>query len=46
VVLALPAGIGAAQGAEEKIIVSGASGNLSGLTVDELLARGVPTPRC
>ena len=34
-----------AQSADEKIIVSGASGNLGGLTVDELLARGVPASR-
>ena len=34
-----------AQSANEKIIVSGASGNLGGLTVDELLARGVPASR-
>lgn len=31
--------------AGDKIIVSGASGNLGGLTVDELLARGVPASR-
>ena len=36
---------GRAQSATEKIIVSGASGNLGGLTVDELLARGVPASR-
>jgi NAD(P)H dehydrogenase (quinone) len=30
---------------DEKIIVSGASGNLGGLTVKELLARGVPASR-
>jgi NAD(P)H dehydrogenase (quinone) len=30
---------------EEKIIVSGASGRLGGLTVEELLARGVPASR-
>jgi NAD(P)H dehydrogenase (quinone) len=40
-VLALPVMPANAQGASEKIIVSGASGNLGGLTVDELLARGV-----
>jgi NAD(P)H dehydrogenase (quinone) len=34
-----------AQSAGEKIIVSGASGNLGGLTVDELLARGVAASR-
>ncbi len=34
-----------AQGTEEKIIISGASGNLGGLTVKELLARGVPASR-
>jgi NAD(P)H dehydrogenase (quinone) len=38
-VLALPPSPAAAQ--TERIIVSGASGNLGGLTVDELLARGV-----
>jgi len=31
----------AAQAPAERIIISGASGNLGGLTVDELLARGV-----
>ena len=31
--------------ADDKIIVSGASGNLGGLTVKELLARGVPASR-
>jgi NAD(P)H dehydrogenase (quinone) len=41
-VLALPPSPAAAQA--ERIIVSGASGNLGGLTVDELLARGV-SPR-
>lgn len=44
-VLTLPAGIGAAQSTEDRIVVSGASGNLGGLTVDELLARGVPASR-
>jgi NAD(P)H dehydrogenase (quinone) len=39
-VAALPPSPAAAQA--ERIIVSGASGNLGGLTVDELLARGVP----
>ena len=34
-----------AQSADEKIIVSGASGNLGGLTVEALLARGVPASR-
>jgi NAD(P)H dehydrogenase (quinone) len=34
-----------AQSADDKIIVSGASGNLGGLTVDELLARGVAASR-
>jgi NAD(P)H dehydrogenase (quinone) len=34
-----------AQAQEERIIISGASGNLGGLTVDELLARGVPARR-
>ena len=44
-VLALPVISAHAQGADEKIIVSGASGNLGGLTVDALLARGVPASR-
>jgi NAD(P)H dehydrogenase (quinone) len=43
--LALPARAAQAQGPEDKIIVSGASGNLGGLTVKELLARGVPASR-
>ena len=34
-----------AQNAADKIIVSGASGNLGGLTVQALLARGVPASR-
>ena len=34
-----------AQNATDKIIISGASGNLGGLTVKELLARGVPASR-
>lgn len=34
-----------AQPSSDKIIVSGASGNLGGLTVKELLARGVPASR-
>ncbi len=34
-----------ARAQDERIIVSGASGNLGGLTVDELLARGVPATR-
>jgi NAD(P)H dehydrogenase (quinone) len=42
-VLGVPPSPAAAQG--ERIIVSGASGNLGGLTVDELLARGVPASR-
>jgi NAD(P)H dehydrogenase (quinone) len=42
-VLAVPPSQLAAQ--TERIIVSGASGNLGGLTVDELLARGVPAGR-
>ena len=42
-VAALPPPEAAAQA--ERIIVSGASGNLGGLTVDELLARGVPANR-
>ena len=41
-IAAIPAG---AQSAADKIIVSGASGNLGGLTVKELLARGVPASR-
>jgi NAD(P)H dehydrogenase (quinone) len=32
-------------GAQDRIIVSGASGNLGGLTVEALLARGVPADR-
>src|SRR5688572_31796353 len=39
----LPPSPAAAQG--DRIIISGASGNLGGLTVDELLARGVPASR-
>jgi NAD(P)H dehydrogenase (quinone) len=42
-VLALPPSAATAQA--ERIVVSGASGNLGGLTVDELLARGVPASR-
>jgi NAD(P)H dehydrogenase (quinone) len=42
-VLALPPS--AAEAQAERIIISGASGNLGGLTVDELLARGVPANR-
>ena len=42
-VLTLPSSPAAAQG--ERIIISGASGNLGGLAVDELLARGVPANR-
>jgi NADP-dependent 3-hydroxy acid dehydrogenase YdfG len=34
-----------ARAQDERIIISGASGNLGGLTVDELLARGVPARR-
>lgn len=43
----LPAHFAAAQGAsgEARIIVSGASGRLGGLTVDALLDRGVPAER-
>jgi NAD(P)H dehydrogenase (quinone) len=41
----LPDATAHAQTASEKIIVSGASGNLGGLTVKELLARGVPASR-
>jgi NAD(P)H dehydrogenase (quinone) len=40
---ALPPAPACAQG--DRIIISGASGNLGGLTVDELLARGVPANR-
>jgi len=45
--LALPVFMAHAQdaSAEEKIIVSGASGNLGGLTIEALLARGVPANR-
>lgn len=43
-VATLPSSWAEAQG-DEKIIISGASGNLGGLTVDELLARGVPASR-
>jgi NAD(P)H dehydrogenase (quinone) len=40
------AGIAVKAGAaEEKIIVSGASGHLGGLTVEALLARGIPASR-
>jgi NAD(P)H dehydrogenase (quinone) len=42
-VLTVPPSPASAQA--ERIIVSGASGNLGGLTVDELLARGVPASR-
>ncbi|RPI64498.1 MAG: SDR family NAD(P)-dependent oxidoreductase [Lysobacterales bacterium] len=42
-VATLPPSPAAAQA--ERLIVSGASGNLGGLTVDELLARGVPASR-
>lgn len=41
----LPGARAHAQAAAEKIIVSGASGNLGSLTVKELLARGVPASR-
>ena len=34
-----------ARAQEERIVISGASGNFGGLTVDELLARGVPARR-
>jgi NAD(P)H dehydrogenase (quinone) len=44
-VAAVPASGVHAQSADDKIIVSGASGNLGGLTVDELLARGVAASR-
>lgn len=44
-VLVLPAISARAQGAAETIIVSGASGNLGGLTVEALLARGIPASR-
>src|SRR5688572_8168910 len=42
-VLAVPPSPATAQA--ERIVISGASGNLGGLTVDELLARGVPASR-
>jgi NAD(P)H dehydrogenase (quinone) len=42
-VLAVPPSPAAAQA--ERIVISGASGNLGGLTVDEILARGVPASR-
>lgn len=44
ILASLLASTGCAQesGADERIIVSGASGNLGGLTVDALLERGVP----
>jgi NAD(P)H dehydrogenase (quinone) len=42
-VAAVPVDRATAQ--DGRIIVSGASGNLGGLTVDELLARGVPASR-
>ncbi len=42
IALASPGATTLAQPAGDKIIVSGASGNLGGLTVKELLARGVP----
>jgi NAD(P)H dehydrogenase (quinone) len=46
VAAALPGSAARAQTAGgEKIIVSGASGNLGGFTVKELLARGVPASR-
>lgn len=41
--LSMPAG--AQTAGADKIIVSGASGNLGGLTVKELLARGIPPNR-
>jgi NAD(P)H dehydrogenase (quinone) len=44
-VAALPVSSGHAQNAVEKIVVSGASGNLGGRTVEELLARGVAASR-
>jgi NAD(P)H dehydrogenase (quinone) len=48
--LALPGAVahaqsGAGDASDDKIIVSGASGNLGGLTVEALLARGVPASR-
>jgi NAD(P)H dehydrogenase (quinone) len=44
--LALAGSAALAQGAgEDKIVISGASGNLGGLTIKELLARGVPASR-
>ncbi len=44
-VATVPVFHGHAQSAADKIIVSGASGNLGGLTVDALLERGVPASR-
>jgi len=44
-VAALPVSSAYAQNADEKIIVSGASGNLGGRTVEELLTRGVSASR-
>jgi NAD(P)H dehydrogenase (quinone) len=41
----LDAALAQAGGSGDKIIVSGASGNLGGLTVKALLARGVPASR-
>ena len=44
-VATLPALSTHAQSAAERIVISGASGNLGGLTVDALLERGVPASR-
>jgi len=46
-VITLPSRVVIAQrsASDDKIIISGASGNLGGLTVKELLARGVPASR-
>lgn len=45
VLLALVSALSSAQNADDKIIVSGASGNLGGLAVRALLDRGVPASR-
>lgn len=45
VLLALVSAVTSAQNADDKIIVSGASGNLGGLAVRALLDRGVPASR-
>ncbi len=45
IAMLLPAAVHAQDAAAEKIIVSGASGHLGGLTVEALLARGVAPSR-